>query len=75
MGARGRNEGETYEMIELREFAGLKRKEGMRCLKCGQATYNPTDILNRYCPNCQIFHDDADAEAQWARRNLDGDSQ
>jgi hypothetical protein len=26
------------------------------CLKCGMTSYNPNDILHRYCGNCNMFH-------------------
>jgi len=28
------------------------------CPQCGLTSYNPHDIVNRYCGNCHAFHDD-----------------
>ena len=28
------------------------------CPKCGQVSYSPSDILERYCGACHGFHDD-----------------
>jgi hypothetical protein len=72
MNTGGLNEGRTYEIIVMAEHKALKRLEGMRCFKCGRVTYDPNDLRNRYCPSCQVFHDDADAAEQWQRRALGG---
>lgn len=31
----------------------------IRCLKCGTTSHNPTDVRERYCGFCRVFHDDA----------------
>ena len=28
------------------------------CLRCGMTSYNPNDILYRYCGNCHKFHEE-----------------
>src|SRR5579862_2029356 len=40
--------------VELRD-AG---QQYVVCPKCGRVSYNPTDILERYCGACHGFHDE-----------------
>lgn len=41
----------TYEMVTDRG------SEGIKCLRCEKVSFHPKDIENRYCGNCQEFHD------------------
>ena len=29
------------------------------CRTCGKTSYHPTDIAQRYCGHCHVFHEDA----------------
>ena len=29
----------------------------IKCLKCGTTSYNPNDIREKYCGNCNSFHE------------------
>ncbi len=31
--------------------------KSIKCLICGLTSYNPNDVENRYCANCNVFHD------------------
>jgi uncharacterized OB-fold protein len=41
----------TYKIIKFRDY------DGMQCLKCGHITFNPYELQNRYCGNCDISHE------------------
>lgn len=30
---------------------------GIECLRCGMTSYHPTDVQERYCGNCHVFHE------------------
>jgi hypothetical protein len=36
-------------------------RTGIRCLTCKNVSWNPTDVAQRYCGYCHVFHDDAAA--------------
>lgn len=46
----------TYTIIE---YDG--RSDAIKCLICERTSYNPNDVLNRYCGNCHAFHADLEA--------------
>ncbi len=31
------------------------------CLLCGMTSFNPTDVAQKYCGNCDVFHEDLEA--------------
>ncbi len=31
------------------------------CFLCGMTSFNPTDVAQKYCGACQVFHDDPPA--------------
>jgi len=31
---------------------------GIRCHTCGRVSFNPTDITERYCGACHVFHEE-----------------
>lgn len=31
---------------------------GIRCHTCGRTSFNPTDIRERFCGACHVFHED-----------------
>jgi hypothetical protein len=39
----------------------------IQCLKCKNISYNPKDILNKYCGSCKIFHEDEEKMEQAER--------
>ena len=39
----------TFEIL----YSGL----AIKCLICHLISYNPKDVLNKYCNHCQIFHE------------------
>lgn len=39
-----------YGLVELHG------QQGIRCLSCGFATFNPEDIRRLYCGFCHVFH-------------------
>jgi hypothetical protein len=41
--------------------------KGIQCLNCGLISYNTNDILNLYCANCNIFHEDESYKRQFIR--------
>lgn len=42
---------------EMKRLKTLGRWPYIACPKCGMVSYNPNDILERYCGNCHQFHD------------------
>lgn len=38
-------------------FELLARGKAIRCRLCGSVSYNPGDVVHRYCARCHIFHD------------------
>ncbi len=32
------------------------------CLICGRTSFNPTDIAQKYCGACHVFHEDASGQ-------------
>lgn len=41
----------TYETITTRNHRAI------RCLLCGALSFNESDIVQRYCGRCHLFHD------------------
>jgi hypothetical protein len=41
-----------YELVQ----AGAH--QGIRCSRCGQTSWNPHDVRERYCGRCHVFHED-----------------
>jgi hypothetical protein len=37
--------------------------KGIRCLRCGRTSFHPIDVRERYCVNCNVFHDEAGVTA------------
>ena len=37
------------------------------CRLCGRVSHNAEDVKNRYCGNCNVFHDNAALE-KWLER-------
>lgn len=33
--------------------------KSIQCLVCGTTSYNPSDVAQRYCGFCHVFHEDA----------------
>ncbi len=42
----------SYELVTNHGETGIK------CLYCLMTSWNPTDVAQRYCGYCQLFHDD-----------------
>lgn len=42
--------GPTYELTE--------GGSAIRCRRCGLTSHNPYDVQQRYCGNCNLFHED-----------------
>jgi hypothetical protein len=36
----------------------LYNGRAIRCLRCGLVSFNLNDVLQRYCGNCHVFHDE-----------------
>lgn len=34
-----------------------EQEPSVTCPKCKMKSYNPSDVLHRYCGNCHAFHD------------------
>lgn len=51
----GRVELEASSGYEIREEPGVPRS--IRCLVCGNASYHPLDIQEKYCGHCHRFHE------------------
>jgi uncharacterized OB-fold protein len=32
---------------------------GITCLTCGRTSFNPTDVEQKYCGHCHVFHEEA----------------
>jgi len=41
----------TYEILSPQGETGIK------CLLCGQTSFHPQDVKQKYCDNCHQFHD------------------
>lgn len=41
-----------------RSYKVSNDKEYIICYYCGMISYNHNDVTNKYCGNCNIFHDD-----------------
>jgi hypothetical protein len=37
--------------------------KSITCLDCGLTSWNPYDVIRRYCGVCHKFHDDKEKEA------------
>ena len=48
----------TYHTLNWAEI--VKDKEtwiiGIKCLDCGLVSYNPIDVEEKYCSNCDAYH-------------------
>lgn len=44
-----------YDLVVLEERIRLVL--GIRCHTCQRISYNPKDVLERYCGACHVFHD------------------
>lgn len=53
---------DTYNIVE-----GGK---AIQCLKCNMTSWNPNDVVHRYCGNCKAFHEDASIELGMMRQHL-----
>lgn len=42
------------------ELVNNDTETGIKCLYCGLTSYNPTDIEQRFCANCKVWHNDPD---------------
>lgn len=38
--------------------SGLQGRKGIKCHTCGMISWNPRDVENLYCANCQVFHEE-----------------
>jgi hypothetical protein len=47
----------TYRLILPEKFSGSNRGS-IQCLVCGLYSYNPNDVAHRYCPSCNVFHEE-----------------
>lgn len=57
----------TYELID--------DGRAIRCHFCGQTSHNPTDVAQRYCGQCKVFHEDvAELMAELRRLRIDNDT-
>jgi len=58
--------GTGYDLVVVEErsrHAGLDPVPtilvvGIRCHTCGQTSFHPKDINERYCGHCHVFHED-----------------
>ena len=41
------------------ESPALSMRKSITCLCCGKTSYNETDIRERFCGWCNVFHEDA----------------
>lgn len=48
----------TYEIIG--------KDEAVKCLVCGLTSYNPNDVMQRYCGKCHKYHSDMQLERRLA---------
>jgi hypothetical protein len=48
--------GPGYHLVTVEEAARLVL--GIRCLACQRVSFCPTDISERYCGHCHVFHED-----------------
>lgn len=42
---------------KLQQMAGIEQSPSITCPECDRVSYNPNDILNRYCRSCHQYHD------------------
>jgi len=52
-------------------YAIVERGRAIKCLTCGMTSWSPSDVKFRYCGNCEVFHDDAEAYKEWLLRAAD----
>jgi hypothetical protein len=55
----------TYRLILPEKFSGSTRsatpgvgRVSIQCLVCGLTSYNPNEVAHRYCPSCNVFHEE-----------------
>jgi hypothetical protein len=49
--------GRGYDLVYVLERGRLVL--GIRCHTCERVSFHPTDIEQRYCGACHVFHEDA----------------
>ena len=59
-----------YTVIAPSYRLGIDGKS-ITCLRCGMTSYNRSNIANRFCGKCQIFHDDIRWLAEYRRYGID----
>jgi len=45
------------------------------CLDCGNTSWNPFDVIRRYCGYCREFHDDKELKARPRERSAESPGQ
>ena len=60
------------EIRNLKELLAAARVPFIACPKCGRVSYNRNDIDQKYCGNCNMFHEDI---IRQANQNRDHEAQ
>jgi len=45
-------------MKQIQVEHNREQEPSIKCPKCGLVSYNPCDVMYKYCGNCHTFHDD-----------------
>ena len=45
----------TYVIVPAPGAVGGR---AIRCLLCDRTSYNPNDVLHKWCDACKVFHED-----------------
>ena len=45
--------------------------KNITCLDCGNTSWNPYDVIRRYCGVCREFHDDKEMKARTHERSAE----